>query len=207
VPALLLLALLAAPSFADADIRPIAAGLSPLAAERLGARVDARTRWVYDLTEVLRLGYRMPDRRPEIFLVSRKYIVDHEREVCFQARSDEERRYCAERVYGWTDDQRRLYVLRGEDVQASPGFPAMEDFPADLWVEMAWTHELAHYVQLEGSPHAPSRLPCEVQEKWEGEAFLIGTQWLHSLRSVDAERLNTIFRGQLPRFGCVPAGN
>lgn len=196
-------ALLPPAASAEEGIRPIAEGLHPRVAAELRERIQARVRWLHELAQVLRLGYSLPAAPPEIYLVSRAYIQAHEREICFQARDAEEARACSSRVYGWIDDSRRVYVLRGEDVQSSEGFPAMRDFPAELWVEAAWTHELTHYMQMEGSPHRPSTLTCELEAKWEGEAFLMAAQWLHSLRSVDAERINTAFRGQSPRLRCA----
>lgn len=194
-------ALCCVPAHAEEGIRGIKEGLSPRAAERVDALIDERMRWVHGLTQYLRLGYSLPTRRPNIFVVSRQYILSHEAQVCPNM-PVEDTHFCALHVFGWTDDDRNIYVLRAEDVARSEGFPTMSDFPADLWVEMTWTHELVHYEQLEGSPYRPSTLPCDIQEKWENEAFLIGAQWLHSLQSVDAERINSIFRGQLPHFRC-----
>lgn len=159
-------------------------------------------RYILSMSEYLKLGYREPAKLPRVYLVNREYIVRHEREICFFAKTDPEARACSSHIYGWTDDERRLYILRGEDVALTDGFPKVANFPLELWLEMVRMHEMVHYVQLEGSPYVPSQLPCEVEEKWEREAFLIAAQWLHSLRSADAERINVIFRGQTPHFGC-----
>ena len=200
--AVLLLAAAAAGARAEEGIRPIGQGLSPRAAELLRQRVDARMAWIYDLAAQVGYGYQMPDRRPEIFLVSRAWIEAHAKDICFRATTPEELRACSTHVFGWIDDDRRVYALRGEDVQATAGFPSMPDFPVDIWVEMEWTHELTHYLQLERSGKVPSRLSCADEARMEQQAFTVAAQWLHSLRSIDAERINTAFRGGFPVFSC-----
>ncbi|MBI3549684.1 MAG: hypothetical protein HY078_11650 [Elusimicrobia bacterium] len=201
---LLAAVLVSAPNAALAEdgIRSIEDGLPPRAVERLRARIDERLRWIHALMKTLRLDYEMPSVRPEMHLVSRAWVLAHEREVCFSSASAEEIRACSSRVFGWIDDDRRIYVVRGEDVPSTEGLPPMRDFPVELWVEMTWTHELVHFIQLERSEWKPTTLPCDTLYKWEHEAFLIAAQWLHSLQNADAERINAVFRGQLPRARC-----
>ncbi len=180
--------------------------LSPAAQVRHDQEIDTLLSWVFGMTEYFKLGYTKPDKRPEIYIVSRAYIIRHEAQICFFTSIPEEMRSCALHVFGWTDDDRHLYILRAEDVVVTEDFPGsvMVNFPMELWVKMVRAHEAVHYIQSEGSPYRLSKLPCAIEEKWESEAFRIAEQWLHAQQSVDAERINTLFRGQFRHFGCIP---
>lgn len=210
-PRLLLAVLIAAGApfslHAEEGIRSMRDGLRPQDAAKLDAKIDARMRWIHGLSEYLGRGYRLPASRPEIYMVSRDYIIKNEKEICFSSKTPEQIRDCSSRVFGWIDDDRKIYVLHAEDVLSTRDFPGanVRDFSAELWVEMTWTHELVHYAQMDGSPYRPTTMPCEVQGEWESDAFFFASQWLHSLQSVDAERINTVFRGQRPPYACDPA--
>lgn len=201
--ALVLLVLFAPASMAESGIVEYRSTLTPRAQESYDKKVDGYIDWIHDMMVITKREYQKPTTRPKIYHVSRDYIMLHRREICFSAKTDEEVTECAERVYGWIDDARTIYVLRESDVLRTKGFPGSTGFPTELWQDMELVHEIVHFIQLEGSTMRVSALPCATEEKWETEAYFLMTQWLHGLRQSDAERINAIFRGQMLRFQCA----
>ncbi len=98
---------------AEEGIRPMREGLRPRDAEKLDKKLDARMKWIHELGLYLRRNYKLPKKRPEIFLVTRDYILRNEKTICFHVTSPEELRACSSRVFGWIDDDRRILFSTG----------------------------------------------------------------------------------------------
>ena len=168
------------------------ATLTQSGASQFNRKINERLDWIVSFSSKLGWGYKRPTL-PEIWLVSRAYMLRHAEEIC-QTPSKEESRECVKNKFAWTDDERAIYILRQEDVATHPALREITAFPAELWIEMVTTHELAHLAQLEASSYRINNLPCLKFVEWERQANMIARQWLHSLQSVEAERLNVLFR-------------
>jgi hypothetical protein len=164
--------------------------------------LDKKIEWIISISDHLHLGYKMPKGRPEVYLVSRTYILEHEKEICTTFSDPKEVNNCAKKIFGWIDDERKIYILREEDVESSEIVNGRRGFPVETWVAMELLHELVHYVQMEDSPFVPSTLSCDVEAKWEGEAHSMMQWWLNSLQTIDAGRIIVLLRGGLLTFGC-----
>lgn len=165
--------------------------------------IEQKLRWIVMISDHLHLGYTMPKGRPEIFLVSRAYIRHHAKEICFTFSDPKDISNCAEKIFGWIDDDRRIFLLREEDVLSSEIMNSRREFPVKTWVGMELLHELVHYVQMEDSPYAPSTLPCSIESRWESEAHKMMQWWLNSLQTVDAGRITVLLRGGMLPFSCA----
>ena len=177
--------------------------LTVAAKERFDRSLDEKISYILKTGKHVRATYVPPSVRPDIYLVSRSYIKKHARQICPKEFSNAELPQCAERIFGWIDDKRKIYVLRAEDVSVSePQFFA--GISPELWVEMEVFHETVHYVQATARPDLqPTTLDCAMTEKWETEAHALTHYWLHSLQSIDAERINARLRGGLAHFSCA----
>jgi len=147
--------------------------------------------------------YQMPEKLPDIYVVSRSYILKNKEEICHRLTNEYDINQCAEKILSWIDDERRLYVLRKEDVVQNTDL-LISGIPTDLWIRIARTHELAHFIQFSSRKELKATtLPCETLSQFETEAFKLEHWWLHSLQSIDAERVNAYQRGKVPQCSCT----
>lgn len=182
-----------APPVLANELKPYRETLSIAQQQEFDKSMRQRLDWIMMFSEQRKWGYKSPKRLPVVYVVDREYMTANAQIICPSSTEDESRA-CLSNKFAWIDDARDIYVLRDDDVHTTASLTGIKDFPFALWIEMVQVHELTHYVQLEGTAHIVSTLPCALVQEWEKRANLVARQWLHQKQTAEAERLNVLFR-------------